>query len=92
VFRDLVIVGGVLVLWVLGQPPAIRPLLVSKVNTAMQLLLATVALLLAGFGLRAPGVLTGLIWATAATTLASGIAYVVTTLRGGPPPQAAAGP
>ena len=39
VFRDLVIVGGVLMLWVLGQPPAIRPLLVSKLNTALQIAL-----------------------------------------------------
>jgi cardiolipin synthase (CMP-forming) len=82
VFRDLVIVGGVLVLWVLGQPPAIRPLLVSKLNTAMQLLLAGVALLLAGFGLRAEGLLTVLVWAVAATTVGSGIAYVASTLRG----------
>ena len=83
VFRDLVIVGGVLVLWVLGQPPAIRPLLVSKLNTAMQLLLAGVALLLAGFALRAPALLAALVWVTAATTVGSGIAYVSATLRGG---------
>ena len=89
VFRDLVIVGGVLVLWVLGQPPAIRPLLISKVNTAMQLLLAGVALLLAGFGLRAEGLLAALVWAVATTTLGSGIAYVAATLRGG---RAASGP
>jgi cardiolipin synthase len=82
VFRDLLIVGGVLVLWVLGQPPAIRPLLVSKLNTCLQIGLAALALLLAGFALRAPLLLDGLIWATAITTLASGAAYVVATLRG----------
>jgi cardiolipin synthase (CMP-forming) len=81
VFRDLLIVGGVLVLWVLGQPPAIKPLVVSKVNTALQIGLVALALLLAGFGLAADGLLTLLIWAVAATTLASGAAYVVTTLR-----------
>ena len=37
VFRDVVIVGGILVLWVLGQPPAIKPLLVSKLNTVLQI-------------------------------------------------------
>lgn len=81
VFRDLVIVGGILVLWVLGQPPAIRPLLVSKLNTVLQIGLAALALLLAGFALRADMLLQGLIWATAATTLASGVAYVGSTLR-----------
>lgn len=81
VFRDLLIVGGVLILWVLGQPPAIRPLLVSKLNTCLQIGLAALALLLAGFELRAAMLLQAMIWATAATTLASGVAYVVSTLR-----------
>jgi cardiolipin synthase len=81
VFRDLLIVGGVLVLWVLGQPPRIRPLLVSKLNTCLQIALAALALLLAGFGLVAEGLLTALIWAVALTTLASGIAYVVSAVH-----------
>jgi len=81
VFRDLVIVGGVLVLWVLGQPPAIRPLFVSKLNTTLQIGLAALALLLEGFGLRADGMLNLMIWAVALTTFASGAAYVVAALR-----------
>jgi cardiolipin synthase len=81
VFRDLVIVGGVLVLWVLGQPPAIRPILVSKVNTAMQIGVAALALLLAGFGLAAPALLEACVWAVAATTLVSGGTYVAAALR-----------
>lgn len=81
VFRDMVIVGGVLVLWVLGQPPAIKPLLISKLNTVLQIALAALALLLAGFGLSADGLQTALVWAVAASTLASGAAYVNATLR-----------
>ncbi len=81
VFRDLLIVGGVLVLWVLGQPPRIRPLLVSKLNTCLQIALAALALLVAGFGLGADLLLTGLIWAVALTTLASGLAYVVSAVH-----------
>jgi cardiolipin synthase len=81
VFRDLLIVGGVLVLWVLGQPPAIRPLLISKLNTALQIGLAALALLLAGFGLQAEGLLTVMVWIVAGTTFASGTAYVATALR-----------
>ena len=83
VFRDLVIVGGILMLWVLGQPPAIRPLLVSKINTAMQLILAGTTLLLHGFDLHAGVPLWPLILATAGTTLASGVAYVANVLRQG---------
>jgi cardiolipin synthase len=81
VFRDLVIVGGVLVLAVLGQAVAIRPLYVSKLNTALQILLVALTLLLAGFGLAAPIAMLVLIWAVAATTLASGAAYVWITVR-----------
>ncbi len=76
VFRDAVIVGGVVVLAVLGQPVLIRPLLVSKLNTVLQIVLVALALLLGGFGLTAPLAMTVLVWAVAASTLASGGAYV----------------
>lgn len=86
VFRDLVVVGGVLILRLLGHPVAIRPLRVSKLSTALQILLVAVALLLRGFGLDTlPGgtaVLAGLVWLVAAVTLASGGAYVLVGLRG----------
>ncbi len=81
VFRDLIIVGGVLVLWLLGQTPAIRPIFISKLNTALQIALAALALLLAGFGLSAAWALEVAIWAVAATTLASGAVYVWGALR-----------
>jgi cardiolipin synthase len=38
VFRDMVIVGGLLVLGVLGHPVGIRPIWISKLNTALQML------------------------------------------------------
>jgi cardiolipin synthase len=79
VFRDLVIVGGVLVLGFLGRKTTIRPLFVSKVNTALQISLVALTLFLAGFGVRGPIAATGLAvltWAVGTTTLASGAAYV----------------
>lgn len=85
VFRDVLIVGGVLVLSVLGQQVPIRPLAISKLNTVMQIILVAVALLLAGFGRRnafpAPWLLSALIWTVAATTLASGTAYLWNAAR-----------
>jgi cardiolipin synthase len=80
VFRDVVIVGGVLALSVLGMPVVIRPLMVSKLNTVLQIVLVAVALLHAGSGLMSP-VLQPLIWLVTASTLASGAAYVAMVAR-----------
>ena len=81
VFRDMLIIGGFLMLWVLEAPPRVRPLLVSKLNTTLQIGLAALALALAGFNLAAPLLLEASIWATAASTLVSGAAYVWLALR-----------
>ena len=81
VFRDVVIVGGVLALSVLGMKVEIRPLMVSKVNTVLQIGLVAVALLHAGLGVATP-VLPALIWLVTASTLASGAAYVAQAARG----------
>lgn len=81
VFRDVLIVGGVLVLTVLHQPPHIRPLMISKANTVLQIALAAAALLLAGYGRGDSLVTDVLVWLTAAATLASGAAYVVQAAR-----------
>jgi cardiolipin synthase len=77
VFRDLLIVGGVLALYVLGQPPKIAPLFVSKANTVAQICLAALALGLAGWGIQASLLLDVAIAVVAASTLASGAAYVL---------------
>ena len=45
VFREGLIVGGIAVLSLLGQPVVIRPLYVSKINTALQIVLVAAALL-----------------------------------------------
>ena len=82
VFRDVVIVGGVILLGVLGHKVSIRPLYVSKLNTMLQIVLVATALMLTGFGLTVPYVVRILIWCVAATTLGSGGAYVWITARG----------
>jgi cardiolipin synthase (CMP-forming) len=66
---------------VLGQQVTIRPLYVSKLNTVLQIMLVALTLLLSAFGWSAPLAMTVLIWAVAATTLASGAAYVWVTVR-----------
>lgn len=82
VFRDLLIVGGIVVLAVLGHGVTIKPLFISKLNTVMQIVLVAVSLLHGGFGLGIPGLLDVLTWCVAVTTLASGGAYVWIAARG----------
>lgn len=76
VTRDLLIVAGLLVLWARSVPVRMQPLPVSKLNTALQLLLVGVALLLRGFDLPGEALLQALVWAVAATTLLSAGAYI----------------
>jgi cardiolipin synthase (CMP-forming) len=82
VFRDLLIVGGIVVLSVLGHAVTIRPLTISKLNTVMQIMLIAVSLLKGGFGLGLPGVADLLTWGVVVTTAASGAAYVWKAARG----------
>jgi cardiolipin synthase len=82
VFRDLLIVGGVVVLAGLGHEVTIRPLNISKLNTVLQILLIAMSLLQGGFGLGVPWLASTLTWCVAVTTLASGAAYVWNTARG----------
>ncbi len=85
VFRDLLIVGGVMMLFLLGQPIVIHPLPISKLATALQIALIAFALLLS-FAHAVPQVpaaliLDFLIWAVTACTLISGALYVWNAVR-----------
>lgn len=76
VFRDVVIVGGVLALSVLGHAVVIQPIAISKLNTVVQITLVAATLLMRGLGMDWEPMAELLVWAVAATTLASGFAYV----------------
>ena len=77
VFRDLLIVGGFLLLQMMGQSVRSRPLLVSKLNTGLQSLLVATLLAQLGLGLAIDWGVKLLIYAVAATTVLSGAAYLV---------------
>jgi cardiolipin synthase (CMP-forming) len=81
VSRDLLIIGGVVLTWLLGRPVEIKPLIVSKANTAAQLVLASLVLADEGFGLGLDALRTVLIWVTGALTIASLAAYLQAWLR-----------
>ena len=50
VSRDIMIVSAVMLSWIAGKPVAIKPLTVSKTNTAAQIVLATLVLASLGLG------------------------------------------
>lgn len=80
VTRDLLIVAGVILSWVLGHPVPIHPLIVSKANTVAQIVLASVVMADIGFDLGLGGLRKVLTWVTAGLILASLAAYAKTWL------------
>ncbi len=71
VSRDILIVGGVMLAWFLGKPMRVRPLLVSKLNTVAQIILACLVLGSLAFGVRFEPAEYAVMAAVAALTLAS---------------------
>ena len=81
VSRDILIIGGLLLSYLLSNPMAVRPLWVSKANTAAQIIL--IALVLgdrSGATILQP-LLTVTVLAAAALTVASAAAYLVEWVR-----------
>jgi cardiolipin synthase len=77
VFRDALILFGVLLSQFLSHPLRLEPLLISKVNTVMQIILAAAVLARAGLGIEAWGLADGMVFVVAVTTLWSGTGYLV---------------
>jgi len=76
VSRDVLIVGGALVFEKLTGALNMEPLLISKINTLMQILLVTAAMLPSVFAYPEAHVVTLLSAAVLVTTMVSGGAYV----------------
>lgn len=77
VSRDIFIVGAVLLGAVIGKPMEMHPLLVSKANTAFQIILVTVTLADIAFEFSLPGIRMALVWVVGLLTAASATAYLV---------------
>src|SRR3546814_18433549 len=69
VFRDAVLVGGFLLSHMLGRSLRMKPILVSKLNTAAQIVLAAVVLADLGLGIEDYGLGGLLVYVVAATTV-----------------------
>lgn len=81
VSRDLMILAAIMVSWLMEQPLEIRPLMVSKVNTLAQFLLAALVLATGAFGIDPGNVLTLGIVAVGVLTGLSAAAYLLTWTR-----------
>lgn len=76
VARDILIVLGILLASMLGRPVEIAPLMVSKLTTVAQISLAALVLANSAFSLGLGTVQYAGVWATAALTVASLVAYL----------------
>lgn len=76
VSRDILIVAGVLVSWLMDQPVAIKPLIISKANTLAQIVLVATVLADQAFALGLGQVRIGLVWITGTLTFLSLAAYL----------------
>lgn len=76
VTRDIMIIAAVMLSWLMDNPVRIKPLAVSKANTAAQLLLASAVLADGGFDLGMTSLRVALVWITALLTMVSLAAYM----------------
>lgn len=77
VSRDILIIGAVMLSWMLGRPVRVRPLLISKANTAGQIVLAGLVLGELALGLGLGPIITVLIWTVGALTILSAVFYLL---------------
>jgi len=81
VSRDILIIAGFLLSWMLDHPFAIDPALISKANTALQIILAAVVLGAMAYGFDLSAMRSFLIYSTGTLTLLSASFYFVSWLR-----------
>jgi cardiolipin synthase len=81
VWRDILIIGGALLYHTLTHNLKMEPLLISKINTLAQIVLAGYVMGSKAFGISVDGLSVIMIWAVAATTVLSGAVYVIGWLR-----------
>ncbi len=81
VSRDILIVGGIMLSWLMGNPLKIKPLLVSKLNTVAQIAFACVVLGSLGFNYEVPVFKLVLMGLVATLTLLSIAAYLAEWVR-----------
>ncbi len=84
VFREVIIIGGAILILMLTEEAKIETLVISKINTAAQILLAAVVLAIAAMELKESElplmqvyIAWGLTYLVAGTTFLSGAGYII---------------
>ena len=77
VFREMLIIGGAILFATLTRSLTMQPLLISKINTFLQVILAGFILGLNGYEVQSTGLEQILIILVSLTTIVSGMSYVV---------------
>ena len=81
VFRDFVIVGGALFFQILTHSLCVKPILLSKFNTVVQLILIVSILGANAFNLNISNFHALMIYLVALTTLFSGMSYIIIWIK-----------
>jgi cardiolipin synthase len=81
VSRDIMIVSAVILSWLVDKPVPLKPLLVSKLNTVAQIVLALLVIAALGFDFDAQLAIVGLMALVAVLTLLSVAFYVAEWVR-----------
>jgi cardiolipin synthase len=81
VSRDIMIVGAIILSWLVDKPVQIKPLIVSKANTAAQIVFACLVLGSHGLGIDIDPVLTVVMVLVAVLTLVSVAFYLAEWVR-----------
>ncbi|MEL6288453.1 MAG: CDP-alcohol phosphatidyltransferase family protein [Pseudomonadota bacterium] len=81
VFRDLIMLASILLAWMLDNPVEISPIPVSKLNTALQIMLVACVLGDEAFALGFADLRLILGWCTGVATIVSGVLYFRIWLR-----------
>ena len=76
-FRELIIITGVMLLTILYDHFEMKPIISSKVNTFMQIMLVILVLVERAEILNLSGLISVLIWIVTMTTIISGFQYVL---------------
>jgi len=81
VSRDIMIISGFMLSWLIGKPMPVRPLAISKVNTVAQIFLATFVLAEQGFHFNAALLSTIVVLLVAVLTVLSIAFYLAEWVR-----------
>ena len=80
VSRDIILTLGSMVIYFTGHSLTIKPSMLGKATTFLQLLVVTLTLVLIAYGVKSDFIMVAY-WATAGITVASGVQYVIRGMK-----------